>query len=788
VVSLLDRKLFRDIAAMRGQVITIALVVAAGVAVFMASVSTYNSLAAASARFYDSTRFPHLFVTLKRAPLSVVRQLETIPGVATVVPRIARDVIVDWPSSALPVSARMVSLPRIGESPLSRLYLRSGSLPDPNDPRGAVINEAFAEANHVTPGTSVRVLLNGRVETFHITGIALSPEYVFAVKPGVPIPDDRFYAVMWINQKAAEAAFALDGAFNDLAVSLAPGADPKPVIAALDRLLAQYGSVGAIERRDHSSHRFLEDELNQQRVMAVTIPFIFFGVAAFLLNVALGRMVVAQREQIASLKALGFPTAPIMLHYLKLVVLIVGAGALLGVLGGIAFGEAMIASYQGFFSLPKLVFEPTVWSAIAGAVLSLAAATLGVLTALRSVVTLAPAEAMRAAPPIKFRHSLIEQVFSARYLSPRWVMVLRNVAGRPVRAALTVLGVAFAVPMVVLGLFWRDAIDHMIDVQFNLVERGNMVVTFPRPLDRRIIGDLAREPGVLVVEAQRIVPVRLRAGHRSYLTSVIGLPRDAELRRPHDAALRPIAVTEEGLTLTRRLAERLGVTTGDPVIVEVMEGRRRVRTLPVAAVVDEVIGMASYMAIDALNHMTGEGDVASAAALYVEPATLPLLSRRLKDLPAIESVTTKAYSLLSFLDKIAGMVLVTAGILTFFAVIIAVGVVYNSARIGLQERAWELASLRVLGFTRGEVAAILFSEFMIEILIAIPIGLLLSQGIVDLIAYFHSNESFQIPPVISPRTFAASVIVVIAAAVASAYVVRRRIDRLDLVGVLKTRD
>ena len=735
-----------------------------------------------------TARFPQVFVTLKRAPLSVVAQLNEIPGIAVVEPRIVRDVIVDWPSSMLPVSARMVSLARAGDEPLARLHLRRGTAPQPGDTRGAAINEAFAEANGVTPGQDVRVVLNGRVQSFHITGIALSPEYVYAVKPGLPIPDDRLFAVLWIDRSAAEAAFDMKGAFNDAVVSLAPGTDPKPVIAELDRLLEPYGSVGAIERRDQPSNRFLEDELNQQKVMSTTIPFIFFGVAAFLLNVALGRLVAAQREQIAALKALGFPTAPLVRHYLKLVAVIVLLGSAFGVAGGVVFGQAMIASYHGFFRLPVLAFELTPWSAAAGTAISLAAASLGVLTALRNVISLAPAVAMRPAAPLRFRRSWIEALLSARALSPRRIMMLRNFAGRPLRSSLTIVGIAFAVPMVVLGLFWRDAIDHMIEVQFNLVERGNTMVTFPQPRDRAIISDLAREPGVLAVEGQRIVPVRLRAGHRTYLTSVIGLPTGSELRRPHDVALRPIEVPPEGIMLTRRLAERLAVAPGDIMTIEVMEGRRRKRDLPVSASVDEAIGMASYMQIDTLNQLTGEGAVVSAAEMYVEPSALPELSRRFKDLPVIESVAMKSYTLASFLDKIAGLVFVTAGILTAFAVIIAVGVVYNSARIGLQERAWELASLRVLGFTRAEVSRILFGEFMVEIAIGIPLGLIVSQGIVALIARFHSNESFQIPAVIGPRTYVASAIVVLAAAAASAFVVRRRIDRLDLVAALKTRD
>lgn len=787
-MSLLDRKLLRDIVALRGQVVTIALVVAAGVVVFVASISTYQSLLASRDRFYDSARFPQVFVTLKRAPLSILPRLAMISGVATVEPRIVRDVIVDWPSAPLPVSARVVSLSHAGDESLARLKMRGGAAPGPHDTRGAVVNEAFAEANGVKPGTDIRVILNGRLQRFTISGIALSPEYVYAVKPGLPIPDDRFFAVLWVDRSAAEAAFDMVGAFNDLVVTLAPGAAAKPVIDELDRLLEPYGSVGALERRDQPSNRFLEDELSEQKVMAITIPVIFFGVAAFLLNVALDRQVAAQREQIAALKALGFPNAPLALHYLKLVAVIVLLGSLLGLAGGIAFGHAMVASYQAFFRLPALNFELTPWSVLVGTAISFAAAAAGVLTAVRTVVRLTPAVAMRPEAPLPFRRFWLERLLSARLFLPSRVMAIRNLAGRPVRALLTTLGIAFAIPIVVLGLFWRDAIDQMIDIQFNLVERGNTVVTFPHPLDRRIVGDLRKEPGVLTAEGERFVPVRLRAAQRSYLTSVIGLPRGSELRRPHDSALRPIEVSPEGVTLTRRLAERLGVSAGDTVRVEVMEGRRRKGDVPVSAIVDEVIGMTAYMELGAVNRLTGEGDVVSATALFVEPSALPRLLTRFKELPVIESVAMKAYTLRSFLDKIGELVLVMSGILTGFAVIIGVGIVYNSARIALHERARELASLRVLGFTRAEVARIFFNEFMIEIALAMPIGIALSQAVIDLISNVHPSETFQIPGVIGARTFVAACAIVIAAAAASAYVVRRQIDRLDLVAVLKARD
>jgi len=784
-VRLLDRKLAREIIAMRAQVLTIALVVAAGVAVFVAAISTYHSLRTAQSQFYDSSRFPDIFVTVKRAPLSIVPRLGAIPGVAAIEPRIVEDVIVDWPGSRLPVSARMISLPESGEG-LPRLHFRRGAPPSSGATREIAIGEAFAEANNVPLGSELRAILNGRLETFRVTGIALSPEYVHAVRPGVSIPDDRFFVVAWIDRDAAEAAFDMEGAFNDAVVRLAPGADPDQVIEALDRLLEPYGSVGAIARRDQTSHRFLDDELNQQKVMSVTVPFIFFGVAAFLLNIALNRLVMAQREQIATLKALGFPSLPLGLHYLKLVAVIVSLGSILGVAGGYLFGHAMIASYHAFFRFPTLDFILTGWSIVVGVAISLAAASVGVLTAVRSVVALKPAVAMRPEAPIRFRRSIFEALLPGR--SPRAKMIVRHIAGRPLQTALTTIGIAFAVPMVVLGLFWRDSVDHMMDVQFNMIERGNALVTFPQPVDSDILGDLVRLPGVMNVEGQRFVPVRLRAGQRSYLTSIIGLPRDGDLRVPRDLDLRPIEAAPDGITLSERLAERLGVTASDEITVEVMEGERRHIDVPVTAIVEEMLGMSSYMEIGVLNHLTGEGDVVSAAALYIEPSAIGPVSERFKSLPVISAATMKAYSMAMFLDKIAGLVLVSAAILTVFAIIIAVGVVYNSARIRYQERARELASLRVLGFTRAEVSRLLFTEFMVEIVIGIPFGLVLSRFVVDLIARFHSNESFQVPAVIEPRTYAAASIIVLLAGAASTYMLRRRVYALDLVAVLKSRD
>lgn len=783
-MSLLDRKLRRDILAMRGQVFTIALLIAAGVAVFVGSLSTYFSLQASFDSFYAKSHFPQVFVSLKRAPLSVLAHIRAMDGVVAIQPRIVKDVLLDRPSAPQPVSARMISLGSTDQ--LARLYMRAGRAPQPGASSELAVNEAFAEANKISPGDEIRVLLNGKVQTFHVTGIALSAEYVYAAKPGLPIPDDRLYAILWIDRSAAEAAFDMKAAFNDVLVLLAPNVEAAPILVALDRELERYGAVGAIERRDQASNRFLEDELSQQKVTSVTIPVLFFAVAVFLLNSAMARVVGAQREQIAALKALGFPTWRLLLHYLAFVLIIGLTGWSLGLAGAVGLGKLMMISYHSFFRVPELTFSLSAQAAAASAGISAMAGSLGVFTALMKVVRLTPAVAMRPPAPPKFHR--LSRLVPNTGTSPRLMMILRNAAGRPLRSLLTLFGIAVAVPMVVLGIFWRDAIDRMVEVQFGLVERGNVSVSFPHPIDEAVLRDLARLPGVLSVEGQRIVPVRLRAGHRSYLTSVIGLSPTATLRRPHDDALRPIAASPDGLILSHLIAQRLGVMTGGRVIVETMEGRRAKAEVLVSAVVKEALGVATYMDIGRINQLTAEGHVISSADLYVERDKQAEFARRLKQLPTVESLTMKASSLSSFLEKIAGLVYVSAGILTTFAAIITVGVVYNSARMNLQERAWELASLRVLGFTQSETSNILFTELAAQTVVAIPLGLAMSQGIIELITNFHSNESFQIPAVIEPRTYLIAAAFVFGTVLISAYVVRRRANRLDLIVALKTRE
>ncbi len=789
MVSMLNRKLLRDLMAMKGQAITIALVVAAGVASLISSLTVYDTLSLTRDRYYRSSRFGTVFAEVKRAPRSVESRFAEIPGVAEWEARILFDVLLDMPGLNEPATGRFVSIPDFRDPRVNRLYLRSGRQPDPARSDEALVSEGFAKVHRLKAGSRVSAVLNGRYQRLTIVGTALSPEFLYAMAGQIPWPDDKRFGVFWLRQHALEAATDMDGAFNSVALILAPGASTPRALRQLDQLLAPYGSLGAYDRSEQTSARMLKGEIDQNRQMAFILPPIFLSVAVFLIFIVTNRLVRVQREQIAALKALGYSDRAISLHYLSLITAIVAAGTVLGILLGGWAGDATTGLYTEFFRFPVLPYQLNPLYPLIGGGMSWLAAAGGALNAVRWVTRLAPAEAMRPPSPPVYRRTWVEGLALVRLLSPEARITLRHILRSPVQSILTAVGISMSVAIMIAGLFWIDAIEYVMEVQFSQAQRDDAFVSFYTPLNTRALTELAHMPGVMAVEGLRSVPVRLRNGSRSYLTALEGLPEHSRFRRPLDQDLRPLAMPLEGVLLSQSLSRVLRVAPGDVLVVDVLEGRRPTRVLRVAALANDFIGVSAYMDKAALNAWMQEGPLSSGAALAVDPYRAADLYAELKGLPRVAGVGARRTIIELFRELTGRNIVVTSLILAVFASTIAVGVVYNSARIALSERAWELASLRVLGFTRGEVSRILLGKLAIELLAALPIGFLLGYGLCFwMLEAFVYTETLTLPLYITPRVYGLSAVVALVAGLFSAFLVYRRIQHLDLVGVLKSRD
>jgi putative ABC transport system permease protein len=699
------------------------------------------------------------------------------------------DVTLDIPGRKEPATGRLVSIPEQPMRMLNDLYIRQGRYIQSDRRDEVLVSAAFAQANHLHLGDTFGAILNGRWQKLRMVGTALSPEYVYEIRgTGDVLPDNEHFGVIWMGRDTLGTAFNMDSAFNTVALTLTPEAIQADVIFQLDRLLEKYGGLGAYGRADQLSNRFLSDEIAELETMGTIVPAIFLGIAAFLLNILLSRLVNTQRDQIAVLKAFGYSNLTIGLHYLKFVLIIVFLGTLLGTLVGLRFGATVTQYYTQFFQFPVLRYAASLHLVLTSALISGGAAVLGAFLAVHRAITLPPAVAMRPDPPANFRPTLLERLGFEQLLSPAGRIILRNLERKPVQASLSILGIALAIAMLVVGRFFGDAIEYMVAVQFYQVQRDDVTIVFNEARPARTQYEVAHLPGVLYAEPFRSVAARLRFEHRSHRVGILGLSATGKLRRLIDRRLQIVDLPSNGVVLTKKLADMLAVQPGDRLTIEVMEGDRLIRTLPVIGLVDELIDLTAYMDIQALNRLMGEGKTMSGAFLKVDPNHLDQLYTRLKRMPAVTGVTVNQLAIARFRKTIGETIGILTSILILFACVIAFGVVYNAARIALSERSRELATLRIVGFSQGQIAVILLGEQALLTLVAMPLGALLGYELSALLTHALNREVFRMPLIITRSSYAFAFMVVAIAACFSGLMIRRQLTHLDLIAVLKTRE
>ncbi len=785
-MSVLSTKARRDLWRLKGQVATIALVLACGIWSMIMMRSTFQAMVAARDAYYTSHRFADVFARLERAPTNVASRLGEIPGVALVAPRIVEEVMVPLSDEPDPIPGRIVSIPDDGVPALDAIYVRSGRLPTRGGADEAVVLEQFAEAHHLEVGGHLPVIVNGRRREISIVGIALSPEYVLAMSGREMVADNRRFVVLWMLESVVAPAYRMEGAFNDVAFRLEPGASLPAVLAAVDEQLSPYGGLHAVPRAKQMSNYALANELSILRTLALVIPLMFLGVAAFLVNIVVSRLVFLERTQIAVLKALGFTNRAIGAHYLVMVALIVMLAAVVGLSIGAWSAGWMTDLYADFYRFPTKIHHTSPSLAAATVGVGVATAMAGALGAVRKISHMPPAEAMRPPAPLVYRRTLLERLGLGRLLGPSAMMAVREITRRPLRFALSTLGIAMGLAIFIMGRFSWDSFDHLMVEVFPHEHQEDMTVRFVRAQPRAALGELEHVAGVELAEGERMVAVRFRSGARYRDTAITGVSEVPVLHHLLTGGRTEITPPAAGLLMTDKLAEILGVRIGETVEVDVLEGDWKTRTLPVMAVLDEPFGLQAYARADWLAAELHQDPRVTTALLRIDPDRLDDIRAHLKDLPAVLGVTTTARVIQAFRDQTGRSMLVMTLILTLSAAAIATGVVYNNARIALSMRSRDLASLRVLGFTRREISSILLGELGAQVVLGIPLGMVLGTWFARMFAASIDPEAIRFPFFIAPGTYATAAVIALVSGLVSALLVRRKLDQLDLVGVLKS--
>jgi len=770
------------------QALAIAMVIVSGVAIFVMSLSTYDSLYETRETYYADNHFADIFASLKRAPLSVVKQIESIPGVDKVETRVATYVNLEVSGYDGPVSGRLISLPGGSRGLLNQLYLRDGRLLEPNRDNEIIVSEEFAAAHHLKAGDKLKATINGRSKTLTIAGSGLSPEYIYQIAPGAMFPDYKSYGVMWMARDPLASAYDMKGAFNDVSLTLTKDTHEQDVIDQLDNILKPYGGIGAYARENQLSNRFLSEELKQLQNMATMFPVIFFGVAAFLLNVVISRLIALEREQIAILKAFGYSNFDVGLHYSKLVLMITALGVVMGLGFGVWMGKGLSSMYMDIYSLPYMHYRLNPQIIAYAALISVAVAMIGTLFAVKKAANLPPAQAMRPEQPAMYRATLIERLGLEAVVSQPTRMILRHIERRPFKSLLTTLGISMACGIMMVGGFQEGAINEMVDVQYNMSQREDFVAYYTEPTSSRSLKSLESVQGVEYAEGFRSVTVKLRYEHRSYRTSVNGMDSNMQLSRLLDSDLNDIQLPENGVIITDYLSEQLHIKPGDLLTIEVLEGNRPTLQVPVIGTAKQYLGLNVYMQRSTLNQLLKEGDVISGAYLKVDDHYQKQAYKNIKDMPRIVGVVEQKSAIEGFYETMNDTILFFTFISTMLGGSIAFGVIYNSMRIALSERNRELASLRVLGFRRSEVAYILLGELGLLTLVAIPIGFVIGNGLCAYLAMKFDSDLYRIPLILENDVYAFAALVVIGSSIISALMIWRNLAHLDMVAVLKAKE
>ncbi len=785
MIGSLNHKLLRDIWNIKGQMAAIIMVMAAGIAVYIITFGVLDSLKLTRDTYYERYQFADVFASLKRAPESVKQRIDEIPGVSVTESRVIFKVTMQMETLNEPATGKLISLPDGREPLLNKLYLRSGRMLYPNEEDAILSDESFFKAHNLELGDKISVISNGHHRKLKIVGVVLSPEYVYSIAPGALMPDGKRFGIFWMSRRSLEASVNMKGAFNDISIKTDRNANLSLIEERLDQILKPYGGLISYDRSEQMSNFFVTNELKQLDSMGTIAPVIFLSVAAFLINVVMSRQISTQREQIGMLKAVGYHDLEISLHYLKMVLVITGLGAIIGLLVGAWIGAGMTKMYAEFFHFPILKYSFSIEVMIFSVFFCTLSAVGGTLFAIRRAAKLPPAEAMRPESPTEFKESKLEQLGLYQHLSFLSRIILRQLERRPIRALLSALGMALSLSILVFSFFMKDSMDYLMEVQYDETQREDINFSFIEPRPYRALEEIKALPGVLIVEPIRNVSALLKFKHFKKRSSITGLIPKPDLRRIIDSELKPVALPDTGLVMSKKLAEILHIGVGDVLEVEVLVEKRPTLHIPVIAITQQFIGTGAFMKIRELNRLLDETPKVSGATVMVDPNHRAVLYKKLKEIPAIMGLNIISILRQIFEDLMAENLLKMVSINILFASFISFGVIYNTSRIALSERGRELASLRVLGLTRREVAYILFGELGLITLVSLPIGIWIGNTLAIGMTISMESELFRIPFYIKNSTYGYAVLIVLTSTILSFYLVWRQVDQIDLVSAQK---
>lgn len=782
-------KMLRDIKENKASYIACIIVVMTGLLVFTSMSMVSNNLNTAKERFYKDANFAEGFVSVKNLPYSQLDDLSKINGIKQIEGRIVKDVRVYTEDSNKNIYLRLISIDLNKDFHLNSPILMEGNSLK-NNCNNILVDTNFFAANNLEIGDEISLIIEGKKLEFAISGTEMSPDFVYAMKSGQDMfPNPEAFGIAYIPYDVMQSYLKEKNMVNDISFTLEDGVDYEKVEEEIKTRLENYALMGIYPRKDQASNFMLTQELTQLEGTAKSLPVMFLGIAGFILYIMLKRTIEQQRGQIGTLKSFGYSSGEILYHYMSYAVFVGVIGGALGGISGIVLAQPMTEMYKEYFSIPNLTSSFSLYYMLLGIIISLGTSLIAGFQGSKKVLKLQPAESMRPESPKAANKTIVERIkLFWNSLNGQGKMAVRNIFRNKGRSLFTLLGVMFAFSLMCTSFNSFSLFDVMFNDQYEKVQIYDCKVSFEMPIrSDDALRDIQHRKEVKFVEPMLEIPSKLTNQWYEKDLSIIGLTKESQLYNILDKNNNKINIPDSGIVLSERAAELLDAKVGTVLQFESPLLGDEKKKIYVAKIVPQYLGMSGYMNIDALSELIGNEEMATSVMIKIEEGDIKNFKEHYNKSPIITGIEVKG-DLIKKINELMQSSKTTIWSLLIFSIIIGFIIIYTSSVISFSERERELASLRVLGFTEKEVLEVLSVEQFFISIFSVLLGIPVTKAMMSAMAKSYSNDLYTMPSIIKFEAVAAGIIGTVISLFIAKAALSRKINKLNLVDVLKERE
>ncbi|HOS68521.1 MAG TPA: FtsX-like permease family protein [Bacillota bacterium] len=778
----LDVRLLRMVNHSKGQFVSVTVIVAVALCIYILFSITTININNAVEQYYGETNINDIVIELMRVPQAAVDDLKSIDGISNVQGRVSVDVPLQVDDKNERVNIRIVSIPKNG-GVINKLHTIKGNRSELGDDN-VILLQQFANARNIEIDEVITPYINGRTHNLRVSGIAASSEYIYLMENEQSLlPALDKFGVAYVTEAFAQSVFGYRGSYNEVLIKLAEQKNIEDVIDIVEKKLDKYGLKRITKLEDQLSNNVLMQKIEGIEMMSSVLPVMFLMVAAIIISIMLSRIVNNDRMAIGVLKALGYSNYNILSHYTKYALAIGLAGSAAGITGGVLLSKPMSEVFVSYFNIPLSGIKVQ-YSYILNAIVLTSLFCIGSgLFGARGVIKIMPADSMRPEAPKSGKRIILERLTILwRRVSFSWKMVVRNIFRNKKRFSFLVLGLALAYGINVVPLYMMNTMVSMFELQYGEYQKMDYTINFARPLSEGKITDLSHLIKADRIEPRIEYPFELANGWRKNTVAIIGIPQETAFYKFVDKESNDVKLPDKGIFITEAIAKSLNVREGESIIVKSFLPGKKDVPLKVAGIVKQYLGANAYMNIEEMRTLLLERQMITGVSV----ASKDNLKEKLKDvknITTISSVDDMKQSFVEYLDTMnlaIWMYMLFGGILGF-------ALIYNATIISISERKMEFASLRIMGFEKKDIYSMLSKENLIMALIAIIVGVPLGAGMINGMADSFSSEMITFPVIFSPRFFIQAAAATIIFAIIAQLAALRRIYNLNFIDALKSR-